>query len=202
MNPFCVPFATTNMGSAMLAMDLVCCKLLWLKAILEIAQEQPKQALETYKILLALVQSQTELQAPNSSEEVNLETWPDADICIGKTKATNIFNSRGWHTKGKSFEAQEQYKEALVAFSVSLSIEPDYVPSIVSSAGVLIKLGRQNLPIARNLLMTALRLEPTNHHAWFLLGVLSKSQGLKQAAVDYFQAVHELKLSAPVQDFA
>lgn len=24
MNPFCVPFATTNMGSAMLAMDLVC----------------------------------------------------------------------------------------------------------------------------------------------------------------------------------
>jgi len=23
MNPFCVPFATTNMGSAMLAMDLV-----------------------------------------------------------------------------------------------------------------------------------------------------------------------------------
>lgn len=29
MNPFCVPFATTNMGSAMLAMDLVshsqCC---------------------------------------------------------------------------------------------------------------------------------------------------------------------------------
>jgi hypothetical protein len=23
MNPFCIPFATTNMGSAMLAMDLV-----------------------------------------------------------------------------------------------------------------------------------------------------------------------------------
>ncbi|CDP05608.1 unnamed protein product [Coffea canephora] len=29
----------------------------------------------------------------------------------------------------------------------------------------------------------------------------SKSQGLKQVAADYFQAVHELKLSAPVQDF-
>ena len=27
MNPFCVPFATTNMGSAMLAMDLVSLKL-------------------------------------------------------------------------------------------------------------------------------------------------------------------------------
>ena len=31
---------------------------------------------------------------------LDLETWPDADICISKTKATNIFNSRGWHTKG------------------------------------------------------------------------------------------------------
>lgn len=29
MNPFCVPFATTNMGSAMLAMDLVSLNL-WL----------------------------------------------------------------------------------------------------------------------------------------------------------------------------
>jgi len=29
MNPFCVPFATTNMGSAMLAMDLVCLKDFW-----------------------------------------------------------------------------------------------------------------------------------------------------------------------------
>jgi hypothetical protein len=28
MNPFCVPFATTNMGSAILAMDLVICSLL------------------------------------------------------------------------------------------------------------------------------------------------------------------------------
>lgn len=195
-------------------------ELLRLKAILQIAQQQPKQAIETYRILLALLQSQTDLQAPNSNDEVLsirklegeawldlariysvLDTWTDADICINKTKGTKIFNSRGWHTKGTLFEAQEQYKEALVAFSVSLSIEPDYAPSIVSSAGVLMKLGRQNLPIARSLLMTALRLEPTNHDAWFLLGVLSKSEGLKQQAAEYFQAAHELKLSAPVQDF-
>lgn len=31
MNPFCVPFATTNMGSAMLAMDLVCIRVLVLQ---------------------------------------------------------------------------------------------------------------------------------------------------------------------------
>ncbi|KAL3514374.1 hypothetical protein ACH5RR_027091 [Cinchona calisaya] len=194
-------------------------ELLRLKAILQIAQEQPKQAIETYRILLALVQSQTELQTPNSDEVLSakkfegeawldlariysdLESLPDADICIEKAKATKIFNSRGWHTKGTLFEAREQYKEALVAFTVSLSIEPDYVPSFVSSAGVLMKMGSQSLPIARSLLMTALRLEPTNHDAWFNLGVLSKSEGLKEQAADYFQAAHELKLSAPVHDF-
>lgn len=63
------------------------------------------------------------------------------------------------------------------------------------------KMGKQSLPISRSLLMTALRLEPTNHDAWFYLGVLSKSEGLKQQAADYFQAAHELKVSAPVHDF-
>lgn len=45
-------------------------ELLRTKAILQIAQEQPKQAIETYRILLALVQSQTEVQTPNCSDEV------------------------------------------------------------------------------------------------------------------------------------
>ena len=36
-----------------------------LKAVLQIAQEQPKQAIETYRILLALIQAQRELQARN-----------------------------------------------------------------------------------------------------------------------------------------
>ena len=36
MNPFCVPFATTNMGSAMLAMDLVCENYLFLDNICSI----------------------------------------------------------------------------------------------------------------------------------------------------------------------
>lgn len=195
-------------------------ELLRLKAILKTAQEQPKQAIETYRILLAIIQSQTELQTTNSNDEVlsmrklegeawldlariysDLESWPDANICIDKAKKTKFSAPRRWHTKGILCEAQNQHKEALAAFSVSLSIEPDYVPSIVSSAGVLMKMGTQSLPIARSLLMTALRLEPTNHDAWFYLGLLFKSEGLKQQAAEYFQAAHELKLSAPVQDF-
>lgn len=98
--------------------------------------------------------------------------------------------------------ARAQYKEALMAFSVSLSIDPDYVPSIVSTAEIMMKMGRQSLPIARSFLMNALRLEPTNHDAWFSLGMLSKMEGSIQQAADYFQAAHELKLSAPVDKYA
>lgn len=40
-------------------------ELLRLKAVLQIAQEQPKQAIETFRILLAMIQGQRELQAKN-----------------------------------------------------------------------------------------------------------------------------------------
>lgn len=99
------------------------------------------------------------------------------------------------------FEAQSQYKEALVSFSISLAIEPDCIPSIISTAEILMKLGRQSMPIARSFLMNALRLEPTNHDAWMNLGLISKMEGSLQQAADYFQAAYELKLSAPVQSF-
>lgn len=102
---------------------------------------------------------------------------------------------------GTLFEAQSLYKEALVSFSVSLSIEPNYVPSIVSTAAVLIKLGGDSLPIARSFLMSALRLEPTNHDAWMKLGLISKMEGSLQQAAEFFQAAYELQLSSPVHPF-
>lgn len=101
---------------------------------------------------------------------------------------------------GRLFEAQEQYREAIVAYSVALSIEPEYVPSIVSSAETLIKMGNQySLAIAKSFLMSALRLEPTNHDAWFNLGMIYKMEGSMEQAADSFQAAYELKLSAPLQ---
>ena len=47
MNPFCVPFATTNMGSAMLAMDLV--SFCWFILQLPIA-ECPRDDLSLFKL--------------------------------------------------------------------------------------------------------------------------------------------------------
>ncbi|MFS7972937.1 putative tetratricopeptide-like helical domain superfamily, protein NPG1 [Helianthus anomalus] len=106
------------------------------------------------------------------------------------------------HKTGLLFEAQSLHNEALIAFSVALSIEPDYVPSIISTAEIFMKMGgSETLPIARSFLMNSLRLEPTNHHAWFNLALICKKEGLEQQAADFFQAAHELESSAPVQSF-
>ncbi|XP_050212867.1 protein NPGR1 [Mercurialis annua] len=198
-------------------------ELLRLKAVLQIAQEQPKQAIETYRILLSLIQAQRDNQAnnidnayilqPEAKAKRNLEIaawqdlasiytklglWTDAKICLDKAKLMDIHSPRSWHSTGALFDAQSLYKEALISFSVSLSIEPDNVPSIVSTAKVLMKLGSQSFPIARSFLMNALRLDPTNHEAWLNLGLISKMEGSLHLAAEFFQAAYELKLSAPV----
>ncbi|GKV20065.1 hypothetical protein SLEP1_g30238 [Rubroshorea leprosula] len=201
-------------------------ELLRLKAVLQIAQQQPKQAIETYRLLLALIHSQKEPQprnfvrAKSSDTEVVMEktieaeawqdlaniyssfgSWSDAEICVNKAKSIEFHSPRSWHTTGMLFEAQSLYREALVSFSVSLSIEPHYVPSIVSTARILMKFGKQSLPIARSFLMNALRLEPTSHEAWMNLGLISKMEGLLEQAADFFQAAYELKLTVPVHPF-
>lgn len=100
---------------------------------------------------------------------------------------------------GKLLEAQSLEEEALIALLVSLSIEPDYVPSMVSIAAILRSRGDKSLAISRSLLMNALRLEPTNHEAWLHLGSISKVQGSLHQAADCFQAAYELSQSSPVQ---
>ncbi|KAJ6404951.1 hypothetical protein OIU84_013012 [Salix udensis] len=198
-------------------------ELLRLKAFLQIAQEQPKQAIETYRILLSLIQAQRDIQAKNPEQthifksevlaERNLElaawqdladiytkigSWGDAKICVDKAKLIEFHSPRSWHSTGMLFECQSLHKEALVSFSVSLSVEPDYVPSIVATAEVLMKLGTQSFPIARSFLMHALRLDPTNHEAWLNLGLISKMEGSLKQAAEFFQPAYELKLSAPI----
>ncbi|XP_058081128.1 protein NPGR1 [Magnolia sinica] len=194
-------------------------EILRLKALLEVAQEQPKRAIETYRLLLSLVQAQRD-QNGNSDHEAEaakklemeawedlakiytkLGSWPDAKVCLDKAKAIGFHSPNNWHATGMLLEAQSLDNEALEAFSTALSIEPDHVPSMVSTAVILRKFGGSSLPIARSFVMNALRLEPMNHNAWLELGYVSKMEGSLQQAVDCFQAAFELKQSSPVQDF-
>ena len=56
-------------------------ELLRLKSVLQIAQEQPKQAIETYRILLALIQGQRELQVKNFDQPKYLVS----KVCVVKS---------------------------------------------------------------------------------------------------------------------
>ena len=102
---------------------------------------------------------------------------------------------------GLCLEAKSLHEEALIAFFMSLSIDPDHVPSIVSIAEVMMKSGGDTLATAKSFLMNALRLDPRSHDAWMKLGHVAKMQGLSQQAAEFYQAAYELELSAPVQSF-
>lgn len=197
-------------------------ELLCLKAKLQIAQGRSMHAIETYKLILALVQAQRKpVRAGNSKLKggddrvleleawqnlaylyISLGKWRDGDLCLEKTKAIKPHSSISWHAKGLLYEGQSLYKEALVAFSNALAIEPDHVLSMISIASVLRQLGEKSLPAARSFLTDALQLEPTNHMAWFNLGMVHKMEGFVQKAADCFQAAYLLQESAPVDKFS
>ncbi|XP_020105076.1 protein NPGR1 [Ananas comosus] len=191
-----------------------------LKALLQDAQGQSKSAIDTYRISLAIIQAQKELQIWHPKYEVeesrNLEmeiwldlasiytklgSWADSKKCLEKAKSINSSFPKIWHITGLLLEAQSMHEEALAAFSVALSIQPNFVPSMVSMAEILRMLGGESLPIARSFLMNAIRLDPTNHEAWLNLGIISKMEGSLHQAADCFQAAYELRQSSPVHNF-
>jgi tetratricopeptide repeat protein 7 len=91
----------------------------------------------------------------------------------------------------------------LGAFFIALDLNPKHVPSLISIAIVLRKLGDRPLPSVRCFLTDALQLDRTNHVAWFNLGLLYKVEGVWSAveAAECFQAAALLEETAPVEPF-
>ncbi|VVB07915.1 unnamed protein product [Arabis nemorensis] len=189
--------------------------LLKLKAVLQMAQEQPKQAMKTCSSLLALIRAQekseqfktllekseTEAWQDLASVYRTLGSWSDVETCLEKARSISFYSPKGWNETGLCLEAKSVHEEALVSFFMSLSIEPDHVPSIVSIADVMMRSGGESLATAKSFLMNALKLDPRNHDAWMKLGQVAKMQGLSQQAAEFYQAAYELQLSAPVHSF-
>lgn len=196
--------------------------LLRTKAKLQIAQSSPMNAIETYRLLLALVQAQRKSfgsgkRTPKVESERVLEVgvwqdlarlysglshWRDAEICLEKAKALKIYSAETLHAKGVLCEARSKIQEALAAYSNALCIDPDHVPSKVSLGALLWQTGGKSLPVARSLLSDALRLEPTNYVAWYYLAMVHKDDGRASDAVDCFQAACMLEESAPIEKFS
>ncbi|ONK59903.1 uncharacterized protein A4U43_C08F12140 [Asparagus officinalis] len=196
-------------------------ELLIMKAQLQIRQEQPKNAIETYRSLLTVIKAQEDDHTERANSKVKthgsleVEAWTnlasiyskarlhkDSTSCLDIAKSIGYFSPKTWNAKGISLQAQSLDKEALAAFLTSLSIGPDYVPSMVTTGVALRKIGGKSLPIARSFLTNALKMEPTNHDAWLNLGFISKAEGSLREAADCFQEACELNESSPIMDFS
>ena len=88
------------------------------------------------------------------------------------------------------------------AYNNALGIDPDYVPGKVSLGALLRRTGGKSLPVARSILTDALRLDPTNHKAWYNLGMVHKLAGRAAEAADCFQTAFVLEQSAPIEKFS
>ncbi|XP_042516700.1 protein NPGR2-like isoform X2 [Macadamia integrifolia] len=199
--------------------------LLRTKAKLQIAQGQLRNAVETCTHLLAVLQVQNKsfiagkkLQKDGGKHDRSLEIeiwhdlanvymstsqWRDAEVCLSKSRAISPRSASHCHATGLLNEAKGLYKEALEAFTGALEIEPTHVPSLVSTATVLRRLGDKSAAVVKSFLFDALRLDRTNASAWYNLGLLYKAEvgGSAQEAAECFQTATLLEDSAPVEPF-
>ncbi|KAL6214502.1 hypothetical protein ACLB2K_013936 [Fragaria x ananassa] len=196
------------------------------KAKLQLAEGQIKRAIETYTQLLALLQVQKkslgygkrsfkstrrhfdrnlelEIWHDLAHVYINLSQWSDAEICLFKSKAIRTYSATRCHATGVLYEKKGLYKEAVKAFQEALTIDPSHIPSLVSNAVVLNRLGNSEV-VVKSFLMNALSLDRMNHSAWYNLGLLYKSQGTLSSlseAAECFEAAVFLEESAPVEPF-
>ncbi|KAF3792190.1 Tetratricopeptide repeat protein 7B [Nymphaea thermarum] len=198
-------------------------RLLRTKAKVQIAQGQFRNAIETYTHLLALLQVRSKsmgmgkkmFKGVGDVRLLEIETWhdlahvytkmsqwKDAEACLAKSLAINAFSASRWHATGLLYEAKGQLEDALTAFLNALEIDPGHVPSLICAASVLRRQGSRSLATARSFLSEALRLDRTNHLAWYNLGMLHKCEGGSASeASDCFQAAVLLEETAPVENF-
>ncbi|XP_048532688.1 protein NPGR2-like isoform X1 [Triticum urartu] len=200
--------------------------LLQTKAKIQAANGQFKKAVETYTQLLAVIElrkksfnsgifvlqgtkddgsMETEAWYNLALLYLSLSQWRDTELCISKIKAISAYSPLAYHATGKLLEARGFLKEALGAYSKALDLDPKHVPSLICAAVALRQLGGRPLPAARCLLTDALRLDRTNHVAWFNLGLTYEDEGGSSSAAleaaECFQAAALLEETAPAEPF-
>ncbi|KHG28092.1 Tetratricopeptide repeat protein 7A [Gossypium arboreum] len=201
-------------------------ELLRTKAKLQIARGQLKNAVETYSQLLALLQVQCksfvlgkklhkdhrysltgfeqEIWHDLAYLYISLSQWRDAEICLSKSKAISSYSAVRFHATGVLYERKGLLKEAMEAFRTALDIDPDHVPSMISAAAVLRRVGGQCNAVIKSLLMNALRVDQMNGLAWYNLGLLHKTEEVgssMEEAAECFEIAAILEESAPIEPF-
>ncbi|KAF7046692.1 hypothetical protein CFC21_055704 [Triticum aestivum] len=191
--------------------------LLRIKAKLKVAQSSPMEAVEAYRVLLALVHAQKNSPKKVEGEAggvTEFEIWQglanlysslshckDAEVCLQKARALKSYSAATLEAEGYMHEVRNESKEAMAAYVNASATELEHVSSKVAIGALLSKQGGKYLPAARAFLSDALRVEPTNRMAWLNLGKVHKLDGRISDAADCFQAAVMLEESDPVESF-
>lgn len=88
------------------------------------------------------------------------------------------------------------------SFRNALDVDSTHVPSLISVARLLTQMGGASIT-ARSFLRDAVRIDQTNHTAWYYLGLLYKADvnASLEDAVECFEVAAMLEESAPVEPF-
>ncbi|CAJ1941965.1 unnamed protein product [Sphenostylis stenocarpa] len=172
-----------------------------IKASLLFNKDGEQRKAEDYKI------NELEVWHGLANLYASLSHWKDAEICLQKARELQEYSPATIHAEGKNkcivFEGRGQDLEALVATLNAVLFEPNYVPSKILMASLILKIGLNTAaPVARCLLSDALRIEPTNRMAWYNLGLTHKADGRIVDAADCFQAASMLEESDPIESFS
>ncbi|KAF3681458.1 putative tetratricopeptide repeat protein 7B-like isoform X5 [Capsicum annuum] len=197
-------------------------ELLRTKAKLQIAQGQVKNAIETYGQLLSVLQVQRKSfgEEGNLKKErdynrsmeletwhdlasiyIKLSRWPDAEICLSKSEAISCYSASRLYISGLLHQSKGLYKAALTDFTNALAVDPDHVPSLISTAVVLRQIGNHSPATVETYLRGALRLDRMNASAWHNLGLLYKDEGSATEAAECFQAASSLEETQLIEPF-
>lgn len=201
-------------------------ELLRTKANLQIAQDQKKNAIQTYTSVLAVLQVRKRsfgvgkklIERKEQDRILEMETWhdlanlymslsqwQDAEVCLSKSEALCPDSASRCHSRGLLYQAKGLNREAQQSFWEALDKEPNHVPSLISMAKTLMQQGdQQSLPVAKSLIRQAIRADRTNDSAWYTLGLLHKSDPTGTSlteAVECFEAAVLLEETAPVEPF-
>lgn len=88
----------------------------------------------------------------------------------------------------------------------ALDIDPGHVPSLVSTAVVLRRVGDKSKAVVRSFLMEALRLDRMNYAAWYNLGLLYEDKATASSspleASECFAAAIFIQETEPVEPFS
>lgn len=95
------------------------------------------------------------------------------------------------------------HREALKAYECALGIDPAHVPTLISMAILLKKMGTGSAETVRSFLTEAIRHDRMNSSAWHNLGMLYKDGGIGSVsdAVECFEAAWFLQETAPIEPF-